>query len=355
MKLVRYFMMLTLILLSSSLLHAQNISGTYKTDFGTLTIQQNGWQVAGTYDHMGGRIEGTLNGYTLSGMWYQTNGKGRFIFTFNTDGSGFKGKWGYDTAELSGTWNGTRIGAVTPQPVMLVAGIFDTDFGELTLQQNGISVTGTYTHQNGRVEGTLNGNTFAGWWYQSNGKGRVVFVFDSGASSFTGKWSYNDAEPSSPWNGKRKAGTTAPSAPPPPSAIPEGTLSPPSTIQLPAVEGAEIFNNWNKTAVQEGPRGATYFYLAKPATVTRIVNYHWNGGRGQTPGWIGLRDQNGRTYGPWSAAGTSGTGGAQNVNWIVIPNAALPAGLYEVIDSDPSTWSYNAGSFGCGFSIIYTQ
>ena len=65
--------------------------------------------------------------------------------------------------------------------------------------------SGTYDHQNGRIEGTLSGHTLTGRWTQSNGKGRFVFEFNDDFTSFTGKWSYNDAEPtSSGWNGKLK-------------------------------------------------------------------------------------------------------------------------------------------------------
>jgi hypothetical protein len=68
-------------------------------------------------------------------------------------------------------------------------------------------VTGTYKHRDGRIEGTLNGNALTGWWYQSNGKGRLEFVFNNDFSAFTGKWSYNEAEPSSKWNGQKTSQT----------------------------------------------------------------------------------------------------------------------------------------------------
>lgn len=364
MKQCKFIVVLVMLVMAAAVLHAQNVTGNYKTDFGTMILQQNGTQVTGTYDYLGGRIEGTLNGFTLTGWWYQTNGKGRLIFTFNTDGSGFKGKWSYESAEPSGIWNGTRNGPAPSQfpPTAsgssvfgMVAGIYDTDFGELTIQQNGSEVSGKYTHADGRIEGTLNGNTLTGRWYQNNGKGRFIFIFDPAYTSFAGKWSYEDAEPSSPWNGKRKSGTSSSSQPTLPSAG-SGTLPAPSTVQtLPPAEGTELFNNWNKAMVLDGPATATYFYLAAPATITRITNYHWNSGRGRTPGWIALKNQNGITYGPWYAIGTSGTGGAQNVNWIVIPNIMLPAGLYQVVDSDPASWSHNSGSFSCGFTSILAK
>ncbi len=186
-----------------------SVSGTYTTDFNEMTLLQNGTSVTGNYKHAKGRIEGTLNGHTLTGWWYQSNAKGRFTYVFNGDFSAFTGKWSYDNAEPANAWNGKRISGYVGselqiQPQISVAGVYDTDFNELTLQQNGTSVTGTYKHANGRIEGTLSGNTMTGWWYQSNAKGRFTFVFNSNLSGFTGKWSYNEADPVNAWNGKKK-------------------------------------------------------------------------------------------------------------------------------------------------------
>lgn len=126
-------------------------------------------------------------------------------------------------------------------------------------------------------------------------------------------------------------------------------------IAKPALQPAEgdvCFDNWNKMGVQNSPVAPTYFYLAKPTVITRITNYHWNNGSGVTPGVIGIRSASGQVMGSWNAIGTSGTGGATNVNWIVSPNIRLKPGVYEVIDSDKYTWSYNSGSFGCGFCNV---
>lgn len=82
-------------------------------------------------------------------------------------------------------------------------GTYTTDFNEMTLQQSGNKVTGTYKYSNGVIEGTLNGKILTGTWTQSNGKGKLVFVFNNDFSAFSGKWGYNDAEPSSAWNGKK--------------------------------------------------------------------------------------------------------------------------------------------------------
>lgn len=84
-----------------------------------------------------------------------------------------------------------------------IAGTYKTDFDEMTLSISGNKVTGTYKWKDGRIEGTLNGTTLTGWWYQSNGKGRFIFNFNSTFTAFTGKWGYNNSEPSSAWNGTK--------------------------------------------------------------------------------------------------------------------------------------------------------
>lgn len=84
-------------------------------------------------------------------------------------------------------------------------GVFTTDFNDMVFSWEGNKITGTYEYRGGRIEGTLSGHTLTGRWTQDNGKGRLVFEFNDDFTAFTGKWSYNDAEPtSSGWNGKLK-------------------------------------------------------------------------------------------------------------------------------------------------------
>lgn len=85
-----------------------NIAGTYSTDFNKMTLQISGNYVTGTYEYAGGRVEGTLSGHTLTGTWTQNNGKGKMLFVFNNDFSSFTGKWGYNDAVPTSTWNGHK-------------------------------------------------------------------------------------------------------------------------------------------------------------------------------------------------------------------------------------------------------
>ncbi|MCX8031665.1 MAG: hypothetical protein N3A59_08840, partial [Thermodesulfovibrionales bacterium] len=113
-----------------------------------------------------------------------------------------------------------------------------------------------------------------------------------------------------------------------------------------------IFNNGNIGGVYNNPTRPTTFTLNQPHVITLIQNYHWNNAKGSMPGTIALRDQTGKTYGPWQAKGSPGQGGVPNAYWTVYPNITLPAGTYTVIDSEPSTWAQNSGSNGAGHTKI---
>jgi antitoxin component YwqK of YwqJK toxin-antitoxin module len=108
-----------------------------------------------------------------------------------------------------------------------------------------------------------------------------------------------------------------------------------------------LFYNENPGRVTAGPAREPAFTLKFPAVITLIRTYHWNDGQGETPGTIGLRGQTGKVYGPWPASGQAG-----NKYWIVRPNARIPAGTYQVLDSSPSTWSCNQQSRGYGFAMV---
>ncbi|MFA5555327.1 MAG: hypothetical protein WDA68_12370 [Phycisphaerae bacterium] len=97
---------------TQSAVSTKNATGTYKTSFAEMTLRQSGNRVTGTYKYRNGRIEGTLNGRTLTGRWTQSNSKGRFVFNFNSDFSGFTGYWSYNDAQpnSSNKWDGTRTG-----------------------------------------------------------------------------------------------------------------------------------------------------------------------------------------------------------------------------------------------------
>jgi hypothetical protein len=134
-----------------------------------------------------------------------------------------------------------------------------------------------------------------------------------------------------------------------------GHVLPPAMAQRvqSTVTGVQsIFNNQNIRGVSSGPTAPTVFTIARPFLITLIMDYHWNNGRGQPGGTIGLQSTGGRIYGPWKVLTSGGQGGAPNVNWSAMPYVVIPAGTYTIVDSSPATWSQNVKSGGRGFSMV---
>jgi hypothetical protein len=119
----------------------------------------------------------------------------------------------------------------------------------------------------------------------------------------------------------------------------------------PATE-VSIFTNGNVGGVINKPTAPTTFTTNQYYTVTYISTYHWNNGKGKTPGRITLKHQDGTLYGPWQSTAASGQGGVVNANWEYRPWMIIKPGTYTVIDSDPLTWAQNATSGGQGFVVI---
>jgi hypothetical protein len=228
-------------------------TGTWKTDFNDMTLTQSGSAVTGTYGYDNGRIEGTVSGNTLSGRWSEApsykepNDAGRFVFTLGSDCTSFTGTWGYGGESTGSAWSGTLGGgsstpaggttATTSTATTRVTtpatggasgtsgggsggcswtGTWKTDFNDMTLTQSGSAVTGTYGYDNGRIEGTVSGNTLSGRWSEApsykepNDAGRFVFTLGSDCTSFTGTWGYGGESTGSAWSGTLGGGSSTP-------------------------------------------------------------------------------------------------------------------------------------------------
>jgi hypothetical protein len=90
-----------------------------------------------------------------------------------------------------------------------IAGQWKTDFGTVTFTQSGETVKGTYPHDNGRIEGRLEGNILRGKWSEApsynfpHDAGDLEFVFSADQKSFAGKWRYG-FDQNSAWSGNWK-------------------------------------------------------------------------------------------------------------------------------------------------------
>ena len=134
------------------------------------------------------------------------------------------------------------------------------------------------------------------------------------------------------------------------------------------VNGKEsvVFKLQSLGGVSGNPSSKTVFDLSSPTQITRILTYHWNGGRGATPGTIGLRNvKTGQLLGTWNAMGNNSnpntpgeplpksSGTAPYLYWTALPNITVPAGRYEVVDSDRTTWSTNSEMGNMGLTWVY--
>lgn len=112
-----------------------------------------------------------------------------------------------------------------------------------------------------------------------------------------------------------------------------------------------LWGTFNISGVQNEPTEETAFTLTDGTFyINSITTYHWNHGEGSTPGQISLV-KDGEIIGTWDAVGRGGSG-AENVNWDVFPDIEIEPGDYEIIDSDPETWSCNEESRYRGFAEL---
>ena len=111
-------------------------------------------------------------------------------------------------------------------------GEWDSNWGKMILTQNGSIVTGTYTHDNGRINGTISGNVFTGTWSESasysppNDAGDMELTMAADGKSFSGKWRYGSEGSWGNWEGGKRitevilAPTTTETKPSSPTATP---------------------------------------------------------------------------------------------------------------------------------------
>jgi PKD repeat protein len=130
----------------------------------------------------------------------------------------------------------------------------------------------------------------------------------------------------------------------------------PAANAAPSCSGSpvKVYDNSNKNGVLNGGKPPTFSTKGKSYCLTSIVTYHWNNGHGKKPGSVGL--QSPTMTASATAIGSSGQGGAPNVNWTgTFPTAKkiVINGTYSCTDSDPSTWSQNPATGGKGFCIVY--
>ena len=84
------------------------------------------------------------------------------------------------------------------------------EWGTMELTQTGSSVTGTYTWDQGKIDGAVYGNALKGTWSEAPSyappadAGDFEFTLSSDGNSFTGKWRYGSSgDWEGDWTGER--------------------------------------------------------------------------------------------------------------------------------------------------------
>ncbi len=99
------------------------------------------------------------------------------------------------------------------------SGGWRTSEGDMSLSQNGARVSGTYTQDNGRIDGEVRGNRLSGFWSEGSSNqrcstqrlgsfywGRIEWTLSPDGRRFEGSVSYCDGQPYSSWTGDRTSG-----------------------------------------------------------------------------------------------------------------------------------------------------
>jgi hypothetical protein len=84
-----------------------DISGNYTSNWGAVTLRQNGNHVSGQYVYQSGRLEGELDGNMLRYTWREHDSTGRGIWVVASNGE-LIGTWGTSDDLSGGGWRLTR-------------------------------------------------------------------------------------------------------------------------------------------------------------------------------------------------------------------------------------------------------
>jgi hypothetical protein len=93
-------------------------------------------------------------------------------------------------------------------PGVSFAGTWKSSFGTMTITQDGSRILGDYSHDRGKIEGTIEGSVVKGKWSESpsykppRDAGDFEFTLSADGTSFSGKWRYGFG--TGPWKGDWK-------------------------------------------------------------------------------------------------------------------------------------------------------
>lgn len=247
-------LILILLLLQATLAHAQVWEGTYQTQYGPVKLVYEDGMYYGDYAGGGTVIafEHYHQSFELHGLFFNGNARGKFIWSFSTNGNlnvqGFMGYYAYDntttladirkkgnsyrsdfqTTKAEYSWSGKRTSTakVTDLQTAVWNGKWPSNFGELTLEQVGNQVTGKYSTL-GDIKGTYDktGKKLKGTFTNKGRTGYMEWTFEG--NSFTGKWGWDSRMgEDKPWTStktvKSNKAVPKPAAAPASTAVPAG-------------------------------------------------------------------------------------------------------------------------------------
>lgn len=98
---------------------------------------------------------------------------------------------------------------LTHTPFPDVSGTYETNFGDFHLRQQGTSVTGCYEHDEGVLDGGIEGRIMKFTWREAgDDKGPAIMVFSPDGKQMFGLWWHEgDNGAGDEWNGTRKSAT----------------------------------------------------------------------------------------------------------------------------------------------------
>lgn len=194
---------------------APNFAGTWDTGrWGPMALKQDGMYVSGSYTDREGVISGTVSnmGGTQRLMYRWRNGDGANgvgYFDLSADAQSFSGRWvqGETLRDFHREeWNGRRTSSPPPPPDF--TGNWDTEWGEVRLNQGVRTVTGTYHYRGGTIEGNLDGNVLRFRWVNrvTGETGTGKFILELYGERFSGSWNKGEDPDAGGelWNGTRK-------------------------------------------------------------------------------------------------------------------------------------------------------
>src|ERR1700684_2088311 len=80
-----------------------DVSGSYSSNWGAVTLRQNGNHVSGTYVYQDGQIDGAIDGNVMTYTWREHGSVGHGVFVVATNGQ-LIGTWGVNDDISGGGW-----------------------------------------------------------------------------------------------------------------------------------------------------------------------------------------------------------------------------------------------------------